>query len=194
MSVASEINFGVYNTRRNLPAHVGCRRGEANFVGAFLKTFMAKAPAGSWCGRQFPVPDCGVADCIVFRLDGDVEAELAMGHLMAFEAKLLDWRKALNQAHRYRYYADVSIVILPAQAARPAIENRDLFQQMGVGLWTFNPESGAICSRIAVKAPAPLSTRKREQALLRIERSAFQLRKLRKQPEALEHRGQVVAV
>jgi len=163
-------------------------------VGAFLKRFMAKAPAGSWCGRHFAVPDCGVADCIVFKLEGDVKAELAMGRLLAFEAKLSDWRKALNQAYRYRYYADVSIVILPVQAARSAIENRDLFQQMGVGLWTFNPGSGAICPRIAVKTPTPLSTRKREQALIRIERSALQLRKLRKVAQALQHSQQVVSV
>lgn len=194
MSVASEVSFRTYNTRRNLPAHTGCRRGEANFVGAFLKAFMANAPTGSWCGRHFAVPDCGVADCIVFKLEGDVEVELAKGRLLAFEAKLSDWRKALNQAYRYRYYADVSIVILPVQAARSAIENRGLFQQMGVGLWTFNPESGAICPRIAVKTPTPLSTRKREQALIRIERRDLQLRKLRKVAQALRHSQQVVSV
>jgi hypothetical protein len=188
MSVVSEISFGTYNTRRNFPPHVGRRRGEANFVGAFLKSFMSKAPTGYCCGRQFSVPDCGVADCIVFRLE-DMEAELTMVRLQAFEAKLSDWRKALKQAYRYRYYADVSIVILPTQAAKPAIENRALFQQMGVGLWTFNPKSGAICPRIAVRSPAPLSARKREQALLRIERRALQLRKLCKQPKTLEHRG-----
>lgn len=194
MSVASEISFGTYNTRRNLPAHIGSRRGEANFVGAFLKTLMAQAPIGLWCGRHFPVPDCGVADCIVFELERSVEAKLAMARLLAFEAKLLDWRKALTQAYRYRYYADASIVVLPAQSARPAIQNRSVFQQMGVGLWTFNPVSGTICHRIAVQAPAPLSTRKREQALSRIERRVAQLRKLSKGSKALGHRVQMVTV
>ena len=193
MNDVTEIRFNTYNTRRNLPVRSRQRRGEANFVGAFLRAFMARKATGSWCGRHFAVPDCGVADCIVFKLER-MKAELTMERLLAFEAKLSDWRKALKQAYRYRYYADVSIVILPAQAARPAIDNRDLFQQMGVGLWTFNPESGAICPRIAVKAPTPLSSRKREQALFRIKRSALQLRKPRKQPQALEHSGQMVAV
>ena len=87
MSVASEIKFMTYNTRRNLPARTGRRRGEANFLGAFLKTFMAKAANRSWCGRNFAVPDCGVADCIIFKFEG--EAEQAMARLVAFEAKLL---------------------------------------------------------------------------------------------------------
>jgi hypothetical protein len=65
---------------------------------------------------------------------------------------------------------------------------------MGVGLWTFNAESGAICPRIAVKTPSPLSSRKREQALIRIERRALQLRKLHKQAQTLDHGRQVVSV
>ena len=186
MGVPSEISFGTYNTRRNLPSHTGRRRGEANFVGAFLKSFMTGAGDGYWCGRHFAIPECGVADCIIFRL-GDTRAERMKARLMAFEVKLRDWRKALAQAYRYRYYADESIVILPAEAARPAMGNRHLFRQFGVGLWTFNSDSGAICPRIAVRKQLPLNARKREQALLRIERGALHLRKLRKEAEPLEH-------
>ena len=140
---------------------------------------MTKAGSGYWCGRHFAVAECGVADCIVLRRK-DAKAELAKAQLMAFEAKLSDWRKALTQAYRYRYYADVSIVILPTDVAGPAMDNRPLFRQFGVGLWTFNPESGAICPRIAAKTQTPLSAHKREQALIRIERSALHLRALRK--------------
>jgi len=185
MSVANEMGFGTYNTRRNLPPHSGRRRREANFVGAFLKAFMAEARDGCWCGRHFAVPACGVADCVVFRLD-ETEPEHAATHLMAFEAKLTDWRKALAQAYRYRYYADASIIILPAGSARVAIDNRHLFRQCGVGLWTFDPESGVVRRRIAAKKRSPLSARKREQALLRIESRALQLRKLREEAEPLK--------
>jgi hypothetical protein len=185
MTVANEVGFGTYNTRRNLPPRTGRRRREANFVGAFLKAFMAEGRDGCWCGRHFAVPGCGVADCVVFRLD-ETESGHAATHLMAFEAKLMDWRKALAQAYRYRYYADESIIILPAESARVAIDNRHLFRQCGVGLWTLDPESGVIRRRIAPTMRSPLNARKREQALLRIGRRSLQLRKLRKEAEPLK--------
>ena len=184
MSVPSEVFFRTYNTRRNLPSHTGRRRGEANFLGAFLKSFMAQSRNLCWCGRHFAVPDCGVADCIIVE-PGAIDEELSTARLLAFEAKLADWRQALKQAYRYRYYADAAIVILPAQGSRMAIAHRDLFRQMGVGLWTFNQDSGAILPRVAVKRGAPLSSRKRGQALLRIERYVVQFRQLREKANAL---------
>lgn len=186
MSVPNEVSFQTYNTRRNLPAHTGRRRGEANFVGAFLKAFMEKAKDDSWCGRHFAVAGCGVADCIVFRLK-KTRSGRAKPHLVAFEAKLFDWRKALAQAFRYRYYADSAIVMLPASAAKAAMRNREAFERCGVGLWTFNTRSGAVCHRIAAVTRAPLNTRKREQALLLIERRSRQFCKLHKESKSLKH-------
>jgi hypothetical protein len=177
MSIAGELSFGTYNTRRNLPHRSGRRRGEANFLLSFLKSFMTGAKNGYVFGRDFAIPECGVADCIFFRLE-DAAERAAKEHIMAFEAKLSDWRKALSQAYRYRYYADVSIVVMPVNLARRAIENRHLFELFGVGLWTFNPSSGSIRPRIAVKNPKPLSPSKREKALVRIRSAAPQLRKV----------------
>ena len=176
--------FRTYNTRRNLPPDTGRRRGEANFLGAFLKSFMAQSRSFYLCGRHFAVPDCGVADCIIVE-PGTIEEELSTARLLAFEAKLADWRQALKQAYRYRYYADAAIVILPAQGSRMAIEHRDLFRLMGVGLWTFDQDSGAILPRITVKRSAPLSSRKRGQVLLRIERRVVHFRQLREKANAL---------
>lgn len=182
MSLESEISFTTYNTRRNLPAQTGRRRTEANFVGAFLKSYMREGKGGYWCGRRFAVPDCGVADCIVFRIEGK-DDEMAMEDLTAFEVKLSDWRKALAQAYRYRYYANSSVVIMPEEAARSAVDNYHLFERFGLGLWTFDPRSGAIQDLITASSLAPRSARKRKQALLRIQRCALQLRKLRKDAE-----------
>jgi len=180
VSTARELIFGTYNTRRNLPRSTGCRRGEANFLGSFLRSFMTDSPDRCFFGRHFAVPECGVADCIILRF-GEAEEEPEKGLIMAFETKLSDWRKALSQAYRYRYYADVSIVVLPADIAGPAMDKRHLFQQSGVGLWTFNPKSGAICPKIATEKPKPLNPCKREQALIRIRQGGFQLRKVREE-------------
>ena len=153
-------------------------------MGAFLKSYMAEAMDGAWCGRRFAVPDCGVADCVVFRLE-ETKAGRRSAYLMAFEAKLKDWRKALMQAFRYRYYANAAIVVLPFASAAPALENRHLFERFGVGLWTFRPDSGVISPRIAVKSRTPLNPRKREQAITRIQRRSLQLRKLLEDAEPL---------
>jgi hypothetical protein len=182
MSAKSEIRFKTYNTRRNFPPQSGRRRSESNFVGAFLRSYMRDDKGGYWCGRHFAVPDCGVADCIVFRL-GAKDDEMAMEHLTAFEAKLSDWRKALAQAYRYRYYADSSVVIMPRDRARSAVDNGNLFERSGIGLWTFDHASGAIQKVIPTRSLTPRSAEKREQALIRIHRCALQLRKFRKDAE-----------
>lgn len=182
--VNGEISFKTYNTRRNLPVHTGRRRGEANFLGAFLRSYADQADPECCYGRHFAVPECGVADFIVFQFD-DAGQNLAMQNLVAFEVKLSDWRRALSQAYRYRYYADSAVVILPAEAAKPAKERQDLFEQFSIGLWTFDRRSGLINKAIPSTSLAPISEKKREQALFRIQRCSIQLRKFRENAQAL---------
>lgn len=169
-----EIDFGVYNTRRNLPARSGRRRGEANFLGAFLRRLAQTSTDTRLFGRQFHVPECGVADCITLA----DQTSSRSAHLVAFEAKLSDWRRALSQAYRYRYYADLAVVVLPASASRPAVENRRNFEDAGVALWTFDPRVGEIVTRIEAKPTSPLSPKKKMQALRLLERCSLHLRKL----------------
>jgi hypothetical protein len=55
--------------------------------------------------------------------------------IIAIEAKLTRWKKALNQAVSYLRFADESYVVLPQSHARKAIEAREDFRAAGVGLW-----------------------------------------------------------
>jgi len=55
-------------------------------------------------------------------------------HLVAFEAKLTNWRKALDQAWRNTSFANEVYVILPRACARPALQHQPAFQDAGVGL------------------------------------------------------------
>lgn len=52
----------------------------------------------------------------------------------AFEAKLHRWRQALLQAVEYTRFADRSYVLLASKHAKPALDNLDLFQSLGIGL------------------------------------------------------------
>ena len=174
------IKFGAYDTRRNLPSKTGRRRGETLFLSAFIRAFTSDSGAKYIVGRQFAMPDCGVADCIAVRNWDIPYGSRKKPHVIAFETKLSDWKKAMAQAYRYRYYADESVVVVPPQVARIALKNRHLFEEVGVGLWTFDPDSYAIQHRVSPKKTSPLSNRKRKQALSRIERRSTNLRKISK--------------
>lgn len=64
----------------------------------------------------------------------DVVALTAEGAVLAFEAKLLDWKHALHQAYRNTCFAHESYVVLPCHVARRAIRSDAEFTRRGVGL------------------------------------------------------------
>ena len=53
---------------------------------------------------------------------------------IAIEAKLKNWRRALNQAFRYKWFADKSFVVLDSQNSQPALKNIGEFKKLNVGL------------------------------------------------------------
>jgi len=58
--------------------------------------------------------------------------------LVAFEAKLSDWRRAFLQAYRNTAYANRAYVLLPKQIAHRALRDREEFEFRGVGLCSFD--------------------------------------------------------
>lgn len=54
--------------------------------------------------------------------------------VVAFEAKLTNWRKAMDQAWRNTSFANKVFVVLPRECARPALAHRAEFEASGVGL------------------------------------------------------------
>jgi hypothetical protein len=57
-----------------------------------------------------------------------------IGSIIAIEAKLHDWRRALQQAHRNKLFADRVYVALPARFSSAAITNIAEFRRVGIGL------------------------------------------------------------
>ncbi|WDP90463.1 MAG: hypothetical protein HUN04_12480 [Desulfobacter sp.] len=53
---------------------------------------------------------------------------------IAIEAKLTNWKRALKQAYRYKWFSHKSFVCLPLNRVNPALKNIESFQRMGVGL------------------------------------------------------------
>jgi hypothetical protein len=60
--------------------------------------------------------------------------ESALHNSLAIEAKLKDWKRALNQAYRYKWFCKKSFVFLPQENIGPAEKNIDSFKRLGVGL------------------------------------------------------------
>jgi len=64
----------------------------------------------------------------------DIIGETNSGDLIAFEAKILRWRNALNQAYRSSSFAHYSYVVLPESTCRTALQKPHEFERRGIGL------------------------------------------------------------
>lgn len=62
---------------------------------------------------------------------------------IAIEAKLKNWKRALNQAFRYKWFATYSYVVLDSNNISAAIKNIDSFRKFNVGLAEIN-QSGVL--------------------------------------------------
>lgn len=60
--------------------------------------------------------------------------ELSFKKSIAIEAKLKNWKRALMQAYRYKWFADYSYVVLDHAYIKVAIENIDMFKRYNIGL------------------------------------------------------------
>lgn len=58
--------------------------------------------------------------------------------VIAIEAKLKNWRRALTQAQRYKKFADYTFVLLDKAYAAPALKSINKFKSMNVGLITMD--------------------------------------------------------
>lgn len=72
----------------------------------------------------------------------DLVALLPGNRLLAFEAKLRDWRRALHQAYRTRCFAEIAYVVLPAAVACRAALHAGEFSRRRVGLCTLEEGRG----------------------------------------------------
>jgi len=197
MKRVHELNFGCFNTRRNLPGDTGRKRGESNFLGAFTRQLLNVQTTPCVFGRNFSMPDCGVADLVLFMCNGTDDSCLAkpdMISIVAYEAKLTNWRRALQQAYRYRYYADQVFVVLPQERHAPALMNRKCFQQFGIGLCAYDASDKSIAVLCNPNFKGALNPKKREKALHRFATRVRNLRETREHFEPFLQRRQMIGV
>ncbi len=105
----------------------------------------------------------GIADLVCL-----MRTPQAKQSLFAFEIKMSDWRKALSQAYRYRYFANTAIVILPFSDTERAKVYLSTFKALGIGLWAFDKSSGHITRIYTPRYRRPLNPAAKEKALNRL--------------------------
>lgn len=109
----------------------------------FERAWFAKHSHGV-AAREFALAGFGVADLVCIAWEPDkatedltalsLEKSLSKRQMFAFEAKIKDWQCALQQAFRYRNFADKAVVIMPARNVQPALFHPEVFREHAVGL------------------------------------------------------------
>lgn len=186
-----KVKTKAHRSRLNFGNAAARKRGEANFLAAFERAYFGSLGKGGLAAGEFALEGYGVADLvwIAWRPNGgeefsalsleSLEKSLMRRKLHAFEAKLKDWRRALKQAFRYRYFADKAIVLMPAANAAPALAHLESFRELGVGFWTFDSGVGTIRKHFTPTRVSAYNPQARAKAVARLS-SSVQLRKLRK--------------
>lgn len=194
---AHRLKLDCFDSRKNFPDHIARKRGEANFLRAFERAYIERHRQPGIAASEFALQHFGRADLVWIAWDPDgigedfsalaLHKRLRRRKLVAFEAKLKDWKKGLQQAFRYRYFADKSVVVLPAEAIRPALVNLAQFRELEVGLWDFDKKSGRITEHFSPNRAKAMSRDAREEAISLIS-GKINFRKLRKHLDSVAKR------
>ena len=127
--------------------------------------------------REIPINGYGIADFVALYFDPQKISSNSQSLnifdfinttkpiIRAFELKISNWRKALIQAHRYRYFADVSIVVLPYEKLSVASQFIDTFKAIKVGLWGFSKNTSQIKPLFTPRPSTPLEPKYKPRAV-----------------------------
>jgi hypothetical protein len=157
--------FGIYqhhsyNPQQNLCARVTKKNPEAKFAEQFALAYQDRfrkihSGTSKWKTlfvREVPVFGNGIPDLLALswsydrgvQLSACLDFEKLDPTVRAFEFKLSNWRRGLMQAHRYKSFSHVSILVLPNHKMKSVKPQIGIFRKLRVGLWGFTSETGAI--------------------------------------------------
>ena len=174
------VEFGSHNTSQNLPRTAATKSPELAFVRSFEQFYLANDLRIALAGREFALQGFGRADLVWLACTGggtlgEFTAVAPKNHvrLTAIEAKISDWRKGLQQAFRYRYFAHRSLLVLPMETAAVAARFINTFRRLRVALWGFEPQSGRLRKWFTPRCAQPISSAALQKALHLIEASSL---------------------
>lgn len=174
--------FRFHEPCRNLPHHKNGKGDEWLFSYRFAQTYLSQFHSRRHAtkknkiavAREIPANGYGIADVIAvhwqsFRTARTLSPEeferRGRPSIRAFELKLTNWRQALMQANRYRFFAHVPIVVLPACKRNAALKYIQTFRLLRVGLWSFDVDQKKIIRHYTPRSNKPLDTRQQRRAI-----------------------------
>lgn len=138
----------------------------AEYYFRFFKKIHSKSKKSKiLVSREVCIYGYGIADIVAVSWDpskGDIDdllhnTEEISPTIRAFEIKVSNWRKALTQAYKYRYFANSSIIVLPTEKLSAPSKYLDTFKKMKVGLWGFDKNKKSLKRIFTPKNSKPLS-------------------------------------
>jgi len=177
--------FKFREPRRNLPLHISRKNTERDFTIAFARAYLSQIKSIHRrttrtqidFAREVPMNGLGIADFVVVSwnpnklIDENPVSNVtefsktALPVIRAFELKISNWRRALMQAHRYKYFADTSIVVLPLKILKIASNYLKTFKSINVGLWGFDPRNNQIITLYTPRPAQPLMPKYKPRAI-----------------------------
>lgn len=172
------VEFIGQDTALNLPRTATRKTSELEFLHKFECSYIAEELGIAIAGREFPLEGFGRADLVWLAWAVDVASDdftaLALKRrlrLTAIEAKISDWRKGLQQAFRYRYFAHRALLVLPLETACIAARFIVTFRRLRVGLWGFDAQTGRLNKWFTPRYAQPINSKALAKALRVIESS-----------------------
>lgn len=120
--------------------------------------------------REVPIFEAGIADLLVFSWNQNKYLNIIDNnyYIRSFEFKITNWRRGIMQAYRYRNYANASILVMPMEKIRPALNYLSTFQSLRVGLWGFDIGTNSISKYYTPRPQKALNPKIRKQAVYQI--------------------------
>jgi hypothetical protein len=158
---------------RNLPSYKSNGGVESKFAYRFAQAYVDQfrklhrntGKNRIAVAREIPANGYGIADLVAVKWKSRNMAKPMSAEsfiikyqptVRAFEIKMSDWRKALMQANRYRFFAHAPIVVLPSAKVGPALKYLETFRGLGVGLWSFDIETNRITKHFTPRPHRPV--------------------------------------
>lgn len=124
---------------------------------SLVERFLGVLQAGRTCfGHLQVAPEWDYRSGFV-----DILARDANQSLVAFEAKLTDWKRAFMQAYRNTAYANRVYVLLPEATVHRAMRKQEEFEFRGIGLCSFDGQNIRVLIEAAEQEPLLVWLRKR---------------------------------
>lgn len=163
MQIQKTILLSQFQPQNNLPKYNIYSSNELKLFNSFVKKLKSEIKFKNvihyTLGSELNLNGYGIADLALLEYWPVKKKKMISQKkiLTVFELKIKDWRKALKQAYRYKYYSHKSIVVMPDHNADRAILNLDIFRALGVGLWVYNNKNNSLRKIYSPRIQRPFS-------------------------------------